>query len=299
MSDPVIILAPPRSFTSVICNMLGQHPQMYGLPEVNLFVAETMREREGILAQYRFAKHGLLRAIAQLFAENQTVQTIALAQRWLEVRANATYEAVFRELTEKIGPQVPVDKSILTAWQPEHMARVQRAFPKARFIHLVRHPRTQGESLWRQGGIGTGIRPGAVDYHTTVPIVDFQIAWYTIHMNILTFLKGVPGQYKLLLRGEDLLAKPALHLRQIAAWLCLRDDTAAIEAMQHPERSPYASLGPSNAPFGNDPGFLRQPKLSHNRRMNAQTLDGPLIWRLDGSGFRPEVRELALQFGYH
>jgi hypothetical protein len=38
---PLFILAPPRSFTSVICGMIGQHPQMYGLPEVNLFAGET------------------------------------------------------------------------------------------------------------------------------------------------------------------------------------------------------------------------------------------------------------------
>src|SRR5260221_9464285 len=32
-ADPVFILALPRSFSSVVCGMLGQHPQMYGLPE--------------------------------------------------------------------------------------------------------------------------------------------------------------------------------------------------------------------------------------------------------------------------
>ena len=33
MTEPLFILAPPRSFTSVVCAMIGNHPQMLGLPE--------------------------------------------------------------------------------------------------------------------------------------------------------------------------------------------------------------------------------------------------------------------------
>ena len=40
MTQPLFILAPPRSFTTVTSAMIGQHPEMYGLPETNLFVAE-------------------------------------------------------------------------------------------------------------------------------------------------------------------------------------------------------------------------------------------------------------------
>src|SRR5215470_7660537 len=98
MPDPVIILAPPRSFTSVVCGMLGQHPQMYGLPEVNLFVAETMRERQELIARPKFSTHGLLRVVAQLFVGTQTIQTIILAQRWVEIRADCSCVSIFREL---------------------------------------------------------------------------------------------------------------------------------------------------------------------------------------------------------
>jgi hypothetical protein len=34
--DLVFLLAPPRSFTTVVSSMLGQHPQLYGLPEMLL-----------------------------------------------------------------------------------------------------------------------------------------------------------------------------------------------------------------------------------------------------------------------
>ena len=42
MKDPLIILSPPRSFSSVISTMIGQHPQIYGFPELHLFSGETL-----------------------------------------------------------------------------------------------------------------------------------------------------------------------------------------------------------------------------------------------------------------
>jgi hypothetical protein len=40
VGHPLVILAPGRSYTSVVCTMLGQHPQMYNLPELHLFACE-------------------------------------------------------------------------------------------------------------------------------------------------------------------------------------------------------------------------------------------------------------------
>src|ERR1700676_2245035 len=42
VADPVFILAPPRSFTSVIGTMVGQHPQLYGLAETKLLAYKNM-----------------------------------------------------------------------------------------------------------------------------------------------------------------------------------------------------------------------------------------------------------------
>src|SRR5436190_8330718 len=144
MRNPVIILAPPHSFTSVVGTMLGQHPQMYGLPEVNLFVAETMREREGLIAGPGWHQHGLLRVVAQLSAGEQTVQTIAQAQRWVDGMATRTCISVFRELAEKVSPRIVVDKSPRTTMHSESLQRLRRALPLATVIHLMRHPRWSG-----------------------------------------------------------------------------------------------------------------------------------------------------------
>lgn len=40
--SPVFVLAPARSHTSVVTQMLGQHPETYAFPELVLFNGETL-----------------------------------------------------------------------------------------------------------------------------------------------------------------------------------------------------------------------------------------------------------------
>jgi len=278
--------------------MLGEHPQMYGLPEVNLFVAETMRERQGVIARPKFSEHGLLRAVAQLFAGEQTFGTIALARRWVEMRANCTCSSVLQELGERVAPRILVEKSPRSVVRCEYLQRIWKAFPNTKFLHLLRHPRSLGESLYRLGGTVAAKGLEALDYSTDPPAVDFQKAWYSLNMNIITFLDGIPEDQKIQVRGEELLGDVDTYLRRIVKWLGLRTDEEAIEAMRHPEWSPYADFGPANARFGNDPNFLSAPALRPLPSGEAPSLEGPLSWRQDGRGFSPEVVELAKQLGY-
>ena len=99
-------------------------------------------------------------------------------------------------------------------------------------------------------------------------------------------------------RGEALLTDPDKHLPVIAEWLGLRTDREAVEAMKHPERSPFAGFGPINAGGGGDGGFFRNPVLRPFRDDPSITLEGPVPWRKDGKGFTPEVVQLASEFGY-
>jgi len=87
-------------------------------------------------------------------------------------------------------------------------------------------------------------------------------------------------------------------LKEITKWLGLEAHGKAIEAMKHPEQSPYACFGPPNARFGSDPGFLESPALRGNFHGKELTLEGPLEWRQDNKEFSAEVRELAAEFGY-
>ena len=47
MAAPLFLLAPPRSYTSLMNAMLGQHPQAFGLPELCLFNVSTLVDNTG------------------------------------------------------------------------------------------------------------------------------------------------------------------------------------------------------------------------------------------------------------
>jgi hypothetical protein len=128
-------------------------------------------------------------------------------------------------------------------------------------------------------------------------LLDPQHGWYARNMLICEFLQSVPPHRQMRLIGEELLAEPDDALPKIASWLGLRTDFSAIEEMKHPERSPYAFLGPPGARYGNDGHFLKSPSLKE-RVAIRQHLEGPLGWRNDHEGFSPEVKVLARSFGY-
>jgi hypothetical protein len=316
---PVFILAPPRSFTSVIGAMIGQHPQLYGLPEVQLFGHDSMAdwwwEAAGSAAAM---SHGLLRALAELLCGRQTEQTVRLASGWLRRRLYLNTGAMMEMLMDLIEPLIAVDKSPNFAWSVKIMKRTLNLFPQARFVHLTRHPQAHGESVLKYvdrrlkiGRIPAGhwLRslctfppeppaPGE-EAEPAVPEGSFdpQWGWYHLNKNIVTFLAGVPSNQVFRLRGEDVLTDPEPALKPLCNWLGLRDDAEAIEEMKHPERSTFACFGPPNAQYGMDIYFMESPALRPSRAQ-PKSLEGPLPWREDGRGFAPAVRRLAGEFGY-
>ncbi len=295
---PVVILSSPESYTPLVSAMLGQHPQAYGFPELNLFLDESVEDMLlRCSGNQQFQLHGLLRAIAELYAGEQTLLAVDMARRWLVRRLDRSTAEVFVELCEKIHPLRAIDMSPAYARKRQTLERIGVAFPDAFFLHLTRHPRAQGESILNVAGGLLAVFANSIDYETDPPTVDPQIAWYRTQTTILQFLDRVPRARQFHLRVEDLLAAPDVFLTKICGWLGLDDGAAAIGTMLHPENSPFACLGPFGAQFGSDPNFLRSPAF-HPGGVASPALAGPLPWRRDGSGFRDEVLALARRLGY-
>jgi len=295
MSNPVFILAPPRSFTSVVSTMLGQHPQLYALPETDLFATDSLDEW---LWQHSpspggFARSGLMRTIAELYFREQSEDAVHRARSWILQRREWPTALVFSVLMERVHPLVLVEKSPTTALHPENLRRTLHHFPGARFIHLVRHPSTHRTSALAVLGENGQRGPR----HDEVRLsVEACTQWYLANYNITRFLELLPETQKLRIRGEDLLADPAAHLRAVSRWLRIREDDEAIAAMQHPEDSPFACIGPPSAPFGNNPSFLEHPYL-RSRKVTAPA--GPVPQAGSDQLPLPQgVRQLARVFGY-
>lgn len=304
--SPVFILAPPRSFTSLACAMIGQHSEMYGVPELNLFMANDMDEFwSGTDPDGRFKsplwpiqRHGVLRTVAHFFAGEQTIESIKMAQRWIRVRARLTTAQVYQILCEKAAPLRLIDKSPGYLRRKKYMDLMLQAFPDARFIHLLRHPRGQCNSILKvKGGSLALLMVNSIDYTGKTPILDPQIAWHDANLRILKFLRSLPPTQWIRIRGEDLLAHQDDTIDTVCSWLGIANTPEERERMRHPEHSPFSRFGPANARLGNDPNFLTTPRLQSGKAAPL-SLEGPLPWRPDGRSFHPSVVALARDFGY-
>jgi hypothetical protein len=304
---PLFILAPPRSFTSVICAMIGQHPELLGLPEVNLFAADDFDSLERSLYRMRPGfRHGLLRAIAEVGLGEQTVQNIEAAMAWLEDNRELPTSDLFRDLASWAAPRRLVDKSPIYVYTDASLERIRTAFPDASYLHLTRHPVTMCRSVFqlrervqgalgrrRAGGAG-GQRPAPSNRFADVE--DPESMWLVPHRRILDFLDRVPAGQWHRVRGEAFMEQPDEHLATIAEWLGIDAGPEALEAMKHPEHSPFAAYGPPNARFGNDPSFLESPALRPYKAKDVSLDDA-----VDEAGearLSDSVKELAREFGY-
>ncbi|KAJ54775.1 hypothetical protein ACMU_16810 [Actibacterium mucosum KCTC 23349] len=303
MVASVFLLGPGRAFTSVLSAVIGQHPQLYGVPETNLSIADTVGEWLQMTGgNYRpFLRAGLVRAIAQLETGAQTNASAFQAEQWLFNNQSMTTAALFAMLEASVSPRGIVEKSPMTVTEPRYLNNLLSLAPDARFIHVTRHPYSNCSSMvnteWFRIGLEAS-RPECWDARGGGdPVFDPQFHWLQSHQYILDFEKNVAPDRWLRVRGEDILENPQEVLPGICQWLGIDDGPDAVTEMRHPEESPFACYGPTNALGGNDSNFLEAPMLRPYRAPKSP-LNGPLPWRSDAGEFVPEVRELAESFGY-
>jgi len=298
-TEPIIILASPRSFTSLVCAMLGQHPQAYGVPEINLFITKNLQQLLDYSKRHKsFMVHGLLRTVAQLYAGEQTRQSIEMAHRWLHKRIESSTAEIYQELCSYVNPLRIVDKSPAYSKNQRVLNYIKETFPNASYLYLTRHPRDQGKSVMKAPqAIATLVAADSIDYDTLPPTIDPQYAWLRRQQKILEFLQTIPPEQQMRLKGEDLFNEPALYLEKICSWLNFDWSEEIYQLMLKTEVSPYACMGPWGAQWGNNPGFQESPAFRY-KPIKSSSLQGKLPWRNDDRGFIPEVVELAEELGY-
>jgi len=251
--------------------------------------------------------HGLLRAVAELGLGEQTEENIKVAKKWLEEHKNISGGMIYSDLVEWGSPKRLVDKSPIYVYSHETLHRIKHAFPSASYIHLVRHPRATCDSILKmryvvKDGLDK-LQVGEVAkklvkkrYEKMAQFQDPDDLWLKPHLRILEFLEGLePGQHMQII-GEDFMADPDTYLLKITEWLKIRSDNESIEAMKHPERSPYACYGPPNAKFGNDPSYLEAPEMREYKPRKcsleiASENEEPMVLSED-------LMQCAMHFGY-
>jgi len=243
-----------------------------------------------------FLQDGLLRTLAQLHDGEQTDESISRAREWISARLNWPVRRVFDHIQELVGPRVLVEKSPgIAVHYRDFIERLLQNFPKANLLHLIRHPRGTAESVLNfraQREALQRVTAGRAQW-------DPERVWRVCHQTIITVVDDLPAGQYMRIKGEALLGNLDVYLVQICEWLGLRTDAEAIDAMLHPENSPYAKPGPTAARQGNDPNFMSSPTIDRERlaKIKEPRLDGELSWR-PGETFAPTTRRLAKQFGY-
>lgn len=284
-SVPLWVLAPARSCSSLVVAMLGQHPQLYGFPELRLFRAADVA---GLLATPA-RLGGLLRALAQLHEERQNEEAVENAYQWLESRAHWSVTSVLDHLLDLVSPLTGVEKSPETSRTDDALHRAATAYPGARILHLVRHPWSTVQSMlhaWSSLSHWNVDPEDAPGYCLNV--------WTEQHLRIAEFGESLEFGQLLRVRAEDVVNEPLDALPEFCRWMGIDDAGESIRVMLHPERSPYASPGPMNALGGFDPKFLSNPRL---RRLQQPSPVMPDAWLIDDRSFQAAA-DLARRFGY-
>lgn len=293
MANAIIVLGASHWLSSLVGAMLGQHPQLYGLPELNLFVADTVAQWHDYHTHRQDqpqATHGLVRALAQLHEGEQSEASARRAWSWLADRRDWSIARMIAHLAAAAAPRILVDKSTTSSVQWGFLIRAYKAVPQANFLHVTTHPLAVAHALLDQ-------REEPPPEQSKWLQQQLKL-WYHRHSAILDFASVLPEGQCASVRGELLLTQDECYLPQIAQWLGIRDDAEAIEAMRHPEHSPFARPGPVNARWGDDRKFLLSPTLRRPELTLPPLREDPLLAQVPDPELAQAVGELARQMGY-
>ncbi|MCX5943977.1 MAG: sulfotransferase [Cyanobacteria bacterium] len=284
------VLAPPRSCSSLITAMLGQHPELYATAELECFTADNIA---GCLA---FAQrvpivttHGLLRSVAQLLVGEQSNVSVTAARQWLDERQHWSGAELVRWIEVQIAPRRLLEKSPIHVLRWESLQRLVDVTENQPVLHLTRHPVSAMISMsTAYQRDGKSLLPG-----------EALRTWIAGHLNIMRWLEMYPNHAALCVRCEDLLSNPENELHRIADHLGVSSGPGELEAMLQPEQSPYACVGPSLAPSGNDPHWLASPALRRRPVVADPESVQPLLGNLwDRADLQPELVFQAVQLGW-
>ncbi len=315
--SPIFVLCHPHAYSSVATAVLGSHPDLYWFPELRLFNAHTVGEvldyvgsdaetlrdvldpggdLEGVPVgepkSHRMS--GMVRTVAQLFYGSQSDAAIDRAWAWIRQNRSMSTAELFDRFLEKVAPKTGIEKSPETAATDGHLMLCHESFPRARFVHLVRHPLTATQSLREKLSAAHSLSGQAERSHTELNYRAARI-WFSFNQRILRFTESLPPEQSFLLRAEWLLNQPADAAREFCRWAGLDASDESVSAMLHPEDSPYSRPGPAHAPGGEHGSFLENPTI--RPVPDAGDVVVPKEWGLNSNEARGFL-ELANRLGY-
>ncbi len=280
----VFVLSPPRSGSTLLRVMLAGHPDLFAPPELELLSFETLAGRRAAFAgRNSFWLEGAVRALMEIEpCDAGTAEALVTA---LEA-AGATTQDLYRRLQERIAPRLLVDKTPSYALDPAVLARAERRFADARYIHLLRHPLAMIRSFEEA-------RLDQVFFRFPHRFSRRQLAeliWTVSEENILAFLATVAPERCFQLRFEALVARPDAEMRRLCDWLGIDFHPS----MAEPYRDKASRMTDGIHPWSR---MLGDVKFHDHRAVDPAAADR---WRESMRGHvlgRPTI-DLAARLGY-
>lgn len=262
MSQPLIVIGAPRSGTTFLYNVLNEHPDI-GLTNESRVFAELMHRLE--VAGKRDDLVG--KNIQPAWADFQRRH----AGEWIE----QFYREALNIRTPIWGDKHPpyADITLLTgregaaAIQPQSgscLALIAEILPRAKFIHIHRHPARVAQSLFAKRWIGS--------------ITEGLEIWRQYLTEISAFFATLPAARKLTLAHRALTGAPERSAAEIAAFLELPDPRSLSQFLRSQHRRP--------TPFSDPVSDLRAPgrAVSEQDERNAERALGELAERFGYGG---------------
>ncbi len=280
--------------------MLAQHPALYALPELCLFMADRVDDLLDIfhISQGAHAD-GLLRAVAQLQFGAQRDAEVEAARDWLTQRRANTVGELLAELAALVAPQRLVIPDSESPLRPIDLRRLRQHVPGARAVQLLRHPWTQGCLMTHSLRQRLFVPPDFKDHSWDPPMADPQIPWLRCNANIeLAFASSPELLRRQRLEALESEADCAGALSALCDWIGVSSAPDVVNRMCRAEDWIFAGHGPRAAPFGLEAEMLAPPPHAERERAADAALDQPLPWRPDAIGFDASVIAHAQRYGY-
>lgn len=278
-APPLFLVSTAPAEIPLVGAMLGRHPACFGAPELNLLAADSLEELAMVVpSRDKSQFHGLLRAVAHLHAGEQTLDSIAMAGRWVLRRNAHPSWSLFEDLRRRVAPLRLVDPSRAYSTVRGAPQRILASFPDACFVQVIARPvesppiqpappEAPGAEPAAEPRTGAPPETGAASPETPSPaarrMAELRRRRDGAAADLESFLAAAPERQVVKLDVAGLAEDPRATLRALCLGLGLPASPACLEAMLRPEDSPFAGFGPAGANLGNDPVFL---ELARDRR---------------------------------
>lgn len=267
------VLGAPRSGTTLLRVMLAGHPDLFVPPEMILAIFQTMAERKAKLEERFWEKGGLRRALMDL--DGLDVDAAKAAEAALLDR---TIPDVYAWLQGKLGARMLVDKCPHLAASPEALERLDRWFPDARWIWIVRHPGSVVRSVENMP-MAEVLLQGYADGPREM--------WGLTNGVLRRFFDRLPDARKRRVKYEDLVATPEPVMRGVCETLGVPFHPLVLE----PYEGDRMRDGPPGARAVGDPNLAGRTQIEPE--LATKWLAG-----FDPASVGPITHQLARELGY-